>query len=195
MRHKDIKYRVYKYTTRIEEGQLIRRGLGFLHEDNSVGMKNTSKVYTYAELEDMFGKDGLQKVINFENEEYEINYQCDVLDELFEKIKSITKDAFVSKQTIKLGWNNDWVFTLNYDYTQSPLTKENYKEKRFIITWEKENISANCGSDIPYSALYEFVEKLRRFYEYDDPYKHKVDNKSLIDAIYQELTQKKEENE
>lgn len=136
------------------------------------------KFFTYDELENFMGKEKVEKVFNWDDKEYEPVFISDDMEDIFKSIDRISikqiRDNVSSVEVRFLG-----NVKVGIEYAFSPITGKRYDAPHFFIDWN--GIKASCGGGNLSGVKKEFKDKIRRYYNFNDPYKIKVSEEFYID--------------
>lgn len=170
------------------------RKIEYVENKNAKGEIKIKKVYydwlhngeklewTLDELKAKFAE-RLDSILNWEDKEFELEFECDELDIAMNQIDKIKKGDFETEKTINIFAIGDIKIGKRVSY--SPITKIPYRNKFFFIEWK--GIISECGGINLDGIKREFKDRVRRFYEYDNPYRHQVKEDLIIEDFVEKV--------
>lgn len=183
----NIIYRLLKYEMRNENQRTIK-GWVVNNEFQTTPMKNGSKIFSRKELEELFSKEDIDKLESNTHSSLILKHYCEELDEILNWILSHKRLEHFSEEENK--WNI--VYNSKHNLVMHLYRGERFEAKLFI---DDKEIYSDWGSDSSVTTLNVICDKVRRLYNYDDPYKHHVEDVIILDLIINKLSNKSEEAE
>lgn len=204
-----IKYKIRKFVftydeRREEETNGLKRYVGFFDAKlNIVKDEKDAMLFTKEEIISNFGENIFNEIHNWKSNEYEFVWVSNELDEFINKIKLITKKQFVNEEIIDFGKFGKIVALIG-DVRKPKVAQEFFKngewyKNQFYLAWygnDNHKIAdAYCGGVKPDMAKAMLEEKVRRHFNYDNPYNHPVEDKTVLDDYWKaNMEPKLEEN-
>lgn len=132
------------------------------------------KVFNWENLEEKFGVERLENIANFKDKEYEIEYMvCPELEGLFKEIDKIKKTQFATENEIILPIIGSVLIGKKDTFRSenNPFgSGKKYENKFYFIKWN-DILAEHESTDNIDGLLVEFKEKIRRYFEYNSPYR------------------------
>lgn len=206
-----IKYKIRKFVMiyddrKEEETNGLKRYVGFLNTELNVekDAKN-AHLFTKNDIINIFGVDRFEKINNWKDEEFEFVWVSNELDEFISKVRLIEKKQFVKEEVIDFGKFGNIVALIGdvkkpVEATERFKNGEWYRNQFYLAWYGLDNLKiadAYCGGIKPDMAKVLLEDKIRRYFDYDDPYKRPVDsdNSFIEDYWNANMEPKREEDD
>lgn len=178
MKQYNIEYRLTRFEVRQENQRSI---IGWYTEEKGkyCSMKQDAKVFTRKELQKLFTKEEIKQLESNTHINTSLTQECKELDEILTWIRS-------HKQKELFGKNGVWI-----TQTFKDITIKMHRGKRFEVKLliDGHELYSDWGSDSSVTTLNVICDKVRRLYNYDDPYKHYVEDVNIWDLIIAKLNE------
>lgn len=178
MKQYNITYHLVKYEVRQSTHKSI---LGWYHDEKGTlcNFKFHAKQFTRQELENIFSQEEIELMECKKHPSIILVQKCQELDDIFKWILSF-------KQKEKFGKRGTW-YTKEKDGMILMLHRGKRFEAKLLI--DGHELYSDWGSDSSVTTLNVIVDKVRRLYNYDDPYKHYVEDVHIWDLIILKLNE------
>lgn len=161
----DTTYKIRKFvlTFDIDTNKPRRNWVGYLGENYGIVKDiELAKEYTKQEFEKQFSLGDIEKMKQNVHEKYFLIQRNKELDAIFEQVKSFKKRDFSvnKKHFISPFLNGDITTGIVFDDKYGPQME--IKWDKVVATWGKNTTGVKNI----------FIDKMRRLFDYNDPYKH-----------------------